>query len=133
MKTYVVYEHSSDFAEPEAVKVGFSWPAFFFSWAWAFTKQLPKHGALLLGGFIAVTAIENTQPSESLFNELSGLVWFAISLVAGAYGNSWRASDLADRDFRPVDRLEADSPSEATALAMAEDLPVGRDLESARR
>jgi hypothetical protein len=133
LSNYTVYEHVSDFEEPEAIKVGFSWPAFFFTWIWAFVKRLPKHGVALLGIFIAITAIESALPSDGLVGEFSGLIWFAFSLVAGAYGNKWREADLANRDFEPVDRLEARSPSEAKEVLLAGGLQVGRQLDRAQR
>lgn len=38
MKQYRVYSHSN--GHIEFIKTGFSWPAFFFTWIWAFTKKL---------------------------------------------------------------------------------------------
>ena len=41
MRKFKVYKHSTQRVEiVEAVKVGFSWPAFFFSFWWMFAKGL---------------------------------------------------------------------------------------------
>ena len=42
MKTFQVYKHP--IAGIEAIKVGFSFPAFFFGWIWMFIKKLWGYG-----------------------------------------------------------------------------------------
>ncbi|MEM0111894.1 MAG: DUF2628 domain-containing protein, partial [Candidatus Parvarchaeota archaeon] len=46
MKTYNIYKHP--LGDIKAVKVGWSWPAFFFTWIWAFVKGLYVVGVILL-------------------------------------------------------------------------------------
>jgi hypothetical protein len=49
-KTYDIYEHP--IGTIEAVKKGWSWPAFFFTWIWALSKKM-----YLFGGLAAIANI----------------------------------------------------------------------------
>ena len=46
MKQFNVYSHPV--LGPQAVKQGFSWPAFFFTWIWAFVCKLWVPGSIML-------------------------------------------------------------------------------------
>ena len=46
MHKYNVYKHP--IIGYEAIKQGFSWPGFFFTWIWAFVKKLWADGVILL-------------------------------------------------------------------------------------
>ena len=46
MKTFQIYKHP--ISDIEAIKVGFSFPAFFFGWIWMFLKKLWVLGCIYL-------------------------------------------------------------------------------------
>ena len=53
MRTFDVYKHRTQ--GYEAVKQGFSWPAFFFTRIWAFVKKLWLHGIV---GLVVLAFLE---------------------------------------------------------------------------
>jgi hypothetical protein len=84
------------------VKVGFSWPAFFFGAMWASAKKL--WGALFLMllveiGLYALGAAAQAQRSMSL-----ALVQLAIqlayALARGFFGNAWWRASLRRRGYQ---------------------------------
>lgn len=116
MKRFVVYERDSDPADTEAVKRGFSWPAFFFGWIWGFAKRLPVHGAVMLAISIAFMAADQLLPDEGLVAEIAVVLWWAYSILLGAYGNRWLEESLGERGFEEAGVLDAESPEEALSL-----------------
>jgi hypothetical protein len=95
-----------------AVKRGFSWPAFFFNWIWAFTCGLWVEGvSIVLIGF-ALEYLEYTV----LANHLIFYFLFAIGfgIVIGVKGNFWRSRKL-ERDGYSFEGLIT-ANSKASAL-----------------
>ena len=106
MKMFAVYRHPA--LGHEAVKQGFSWPAFFFGWIWAFVKGLWLPGAVLMFAPFLLVALD---PSGILFF-VFGL---SAPLVLGFQGNAWRVSNLVRRGYEFVQNIEAENAD--TALA----------------
>jgi hypothetical protein len=96
----------------EAVKHGFSWPAFFFTWVWAFAKGLPLHGAVLLGAW-GVDLVGSRLFDGTRLEELVGAVPVAAALWAGAFGNDWRRTRLLQSGAEKIGSIEAPSPKQA--------------------
>lgn len=70
-----------------AVKKGFSWPAFFFTWIWAFTKRLFGVGGLLLAMHIRLLALREDAALAPFAFVIDG----ALVIVMGAFANNlWR-------------------------------------------
>lgn len=113
MKQFDVLERSD---EIQLVKRGFSWPGFFFTWAWAFSRRLPLQGSLLLVGFALLVVLPDSLPEEHPFARLAHAAWFAAALVTGAFGNGWRSHQLQRDGFTPVETIEATSHTEAAEL-----------------
>ena len=78
MKQYAVFQHPT--SGYEAVKNGWSWPAFFFTWIWAFVKRLWLVGLIVFLFGILASSI----PEAWLVGEL------IISIVMGVKGNELR-------------------------------------------
>ena len=95
------YRHARDgIAE---VKVGFSWPAFFFGALWAAAKRMWFPEFLLLlaaeAGLWFVTGVADPRQNGAI--TLIGLganVVFAV--VCGRYGNRWLAASLLRRGYQ---------------------------------
>ena len=115
MKTFDVYKHPTQ--GYEVVKMGFSWPAFFFTWLWAFIKKLWGYGLAALGLLFVFVIIEAEFQLEgsrggvlvmSLF-QLGVLIWF------GQMGNKWRTSNLKKRGYEHIQTLQAETSDAAIA------------------
>jgi len=95
MKHYDVYQGC------EAVKRGFSWPAFFFSWIWAISRRLWLQAIVifvaLLGMWVISTMLR--EQGSTLPAHLANLASIGVFVVAGVYGNRWRSAELARRGY----------------------------------
>ncbi len=114
MKQYKVFKHPS--GNSEAVKQGWSWPAFFFSFIWAMVKKQWALGvSVLIGtltfGFI-VGAAGGGEGGDALINIISIL----INIIFGINGNSWREKNLISRGYEQADTVSAANPEGAVAL-----------------
>jgi len=82
---------------PELVKEGFSWPAFFFGIVWALYHRLWLVAALLL----LLTVGLGVAFEELRLNQISiSLVFFAIAVLVGMFGNDWKRDALHRRGYR---------------------------------
>lgn len=104
MKTYKVFEKGG---QKVAVKQGWSWPAFFFQWIWAFTKKL-----LLPGGIgLATNVIFAFIPVKNIMNP-----YFLIAgIVFGMKGNKWWEGQLQKSGYSLAGTVQAKSPAEAAS------------------
>lgn len=114
MKQYKIFKHPS--GNNEAVKQGWSWPAFFFSFIWAMVKKQWALGiSVLIGvlvfGFV-VGAVVGGEGGDALIN----IVSIIINIVFGINGNSWREKNLISRGYESVDTVTAANPEGAVAL-----------------
>jgi len=95
----------------EAVKNGWSWPAFLFTWIWAFVKRLYMIGWIAL---LAVMLLSSIPAPE---------VWLVgnliISIALGAKGNELRVKRLRDSGYEEVATVEARTPEGALAAHAA--------------
>lgn len=72
---------------------GFSWPAFFFGWAWCFYKGLWPAGAIVLSLLMAGGL---THPA------LGAIVLILSSTILGSFGNEMFANSVLKQGFVPV-------------------------------
>jgi hypothetical protein len=96
----------------EAVKHGFAWPAFVFTWVWAFSKGLPLHGAVLLAAW-GIDLTGSRLFDDTTVEDLFGAVPVAAALWAGAFGNDWRRTRLERNGALKTGSIEAPSPKQA--------------------
>ncbi len=115
MKAFDVYKHPAQ--GYQAVKQGFAWPAFGFSWIWAFVKKMWGLGFAFLGVLFLLLLVEAVFEQEEnmggvLLMFLAQLVFF---IVVGAKGNDWRRGNLVKRGFEKLNTVEAATPDAAVA------------------
>lgn len=108
----------------ETIKNGWSWPAFFFSWVWAFFTQLWSIGFLLLiaSAFftISFSILGEYQHSTSASKNIGGflaIAWVAMRIMLGAYGNEWRRKQLERNGFKKNNEAEINNPINPTPAA----------------
>ena len=107
MKKFAIFQHPT--LGLEAVKNGWSWPAFFFTWIWAFAKKLWLIGVIVFLFGILASSI----PEAWLVGEL------IISIVMGVKGNELRVKRLRDAGYEAVATVEARTPDAALAAHLA--------------
>ena len=96
-----------------AVKRGFSWPGFFFTWIWAFTRGLWVQGIILLAIGLAVGLFQRSVLAEDpLLYLLPGLI---LMITAGVRGNAWRSRKLERAGYDFAGLVEAKSGASAAA------------------
>ncbi len=114
MKQFKIFQHPD--GSLEAVKQGWSWPAFFFSCFWALTKKMWLTGAslfvfsLLLGTYIAEAGMGKT--GDDIINVIS----LAISVIFGLKGNDWWEALLYSNGYEEKEIIPAPSPRAALAV-----------------
>lgn len=117
MKEYKVFLHTS--GKVEAVKQGWSWPAFFFPLIWALVKRM---WGLAFGLFLAILILDavliHAGVSKRTTDVLVSIAIIAASIVFGINGNYWREKKLLSRGFEFRGKVTA--RNRKTALAMIE-------------
>lgn len=121
MKIYKVYGNLN--GNTEAVKMGWSWSAFFFTWVWALGKRIwilttLTTAALVLSlvlGFIAVAIEPEFAKKLSLEFLLIYAGYWALgfSALMGFNGNQWYENKLLTRGYRFQAIIMADNSKEA--------------------
>jgi hypothetical protein len=111
VKQYKIFKHPS--GATEAVKQGWSWPAFLFSFIWAMVKKM---WAIGIGLFIlSLIFISMVGTGADLIINIISII---VSVVFGMYGNSWREKNLDSRGYEVQGTVTAANPEEAIALFM---------------
>lgn len=119
VKTFNIYHHPIH--GYEAVKIGFSWPAFFFTFIWMLLKRLWLHAAVYMGLYLLLELIGNVAEqagpgrASGTLLLLSAAAYFALWLVPPIKGNQWREVNLRSRQYVFKGTVEADSPEAALA------------------
>jgi hypothetical protein len=120
MKTFNVYRHAA--LPPQAVKVGFSWPALIFGVLWAFSKRLWGVGWAILGislvlSFLQTSLLVSAEPADPSMLQYWLLLGgsLAVWLVPAFKGNAWLEADLVKRGFSRVGTVQAETPEGAVA------------------
>lgn len=119
MSEFNVYKHP--IRGYEAVKIGFSWPAFFFSGFWLLAKQLWGMAGiwLVLSMFLGVFDGFGTQTprgaGDVIFFIIIILLYLTLWLIPAFNGNKWREKNLSSRGYKWVSLSQADTPDAAIA------------------
>ena len=99
MYKYNVYKHP--ILGYEAIKQGFSWPGFLFTWIWAFVKKLWVVGVFLLVAVLLSNGVGFDLASDGGVSALIGLIVTLIPMIiAGMKGNGWRESSMLPRGYQ---------------------------------
>ncbi|BBU31925.1 hypothetical protein BTHE68_56590 [Burkholderia sp. THE68] len=116
MTQFKVFTHPR--GASEAVKQGWSWPAFFFTWIWALCKRQYLLGGLMFGGLVGVGLLLGwAQASGAPEHELLSvrLLSLGVQLVFGKYGNRWREKNLIARGYDDAGFVGADNSEKAVS------------------
>jgi hypothetical protein len=110
---YWVYERET--GEIRAVKRGWSWPAFFFSWIWAFTKGLIAIGAGVIVYLIILGVIfsSDRDTGDALGTIVVALL--ACNVWLGAKGNKFVEDNLTKKGFKFAGTVNAATAKGAVA------------------
>jgi len=116
MKQFKIYANPQ--GTYEAVKQGWSWPAFFFGFIWALVKKMWALGFGVLAvffvlGFIGGAAGGDLEQGIDALTSIGGLV---LAIVFGVNGNKWRESNLTSRGYDFKDTVTAANGEGAIAL-----------------
>lgn len=119
MKTFDVYNHPT--LGYQAVKQGFSWPAFCFTAIWAFVKRMWGLGLAIIGIYLIFVLI------EAAFDNQGGvllvlLVEVAFYILIGFKANDWRRRFLQKRGFEKLRTVQAETPDAAIGSVAKEPL-----------
>ena len=113
MKKFDIYFHSS--VGYQAVKQGFSWPAFFFTWIWAFYHRLVGSGLAILSVtffFLPFAYIYNNEGNTGAALILL-LINLGFVILFGEQGNNWISQNLLHKGFNFVKKISASSTQNA--------------------
>ena len=114
MNQYKIFKHPSGVCE--AVKQGWSWPAFFFGVVWAMVKKMWALGLGVLLAFVLLGIVSGVAAGASGSDALFNVVNLIAAIVFGMNGNQWREKNLVARGFEHMDTVTAGNPEGATAL-----------------
>lgn len=114
---------STQYLGYQAVKEGFCWPAFFFTWFWAFAKKMWIEGLKFMAMFyLLVMAVALTGGSKhSVFGKefVPFFVWLGYHFYVGSIGNEWRRKRLERRGFKHIEIVEAETPDAAISSVVS--------------
>jgi len=121
LNNYAIYHHPQ--RGYEAVKLGFSWPGFFFTWLWAFIKKLFVIGTVLLVAVLGLRLLMEAgrQTGEPALMWLGGIGTLVVCIGIGIQGNTWRENNLVKRGFQHIDTIQAENA----------DIAITRSLDKA--
>jgi len=142
MPSYQILKKHSEYV---AVKKGWSWPAFFFTWIWGVYKQLWLHAIALFGLFFLTIVL--AQPAkEAAEAYLAGIPFIAARFAGGLAGNVWVYENLLSKGFSRVSIVQAgdaqwavrnflasgEAPNLVSVQDERESSPPPRELDSTR-
>ena len=123
MKVFTVYKHESK--GYEAVKVGFSWPAFIFGAWWMLIKGFIFVLIFYIAIYVLMAIYYNDLDMNAPYNANDFFV-FIISLILwfypGFYGNSWLHKKFLDKSYLEIKSVSASSKEAAIAIAKNEEI-----------
>jgi hypothetical protein len=121
-RLFNLYEHPTQGFQ--AVKVGFSWPAFFLTAIWMMVHRLWRLLAIWIGLYIVVhlaegfvETLDDSSLTYLLFSVVILFAWGALCLVPGYKGNSWREKDLLNKGYNFLQAIRAESVGNAISKA----------------
>ncbi len=118
MKQYKLFKNPS--GSVEAVKQGWSWPAFFFSFIWAMVKKMWGIGVgVLIGCFVVgliIGLLFSDAGSSKVVDLFINLLAIILNIIFGVKGNSWREKSLLSHGYELVGTVTAANPESAVAM-----------------
>lgn len=114
MKQYKIFKHPN--GDVEAVKQGWSWPAFFFSCFWAMAKRMWLTGIALFLASLLLGAVIGQAGMGPRGDMIINIISIAISIIFGLKGNDWWESMLYSQGYDDCEVISADTPQAALAI-----------------
>ena len=120
MRTFDIFSNGN--GKHTAVKQGWSWPAFFFSWLWSLFSGLWIAAFLTFPVEIILNVVANVLNRETYDRaDLVGTaiaitiiaIFLGIRLLFGARGNVWRRARLERKGYSHFQSVQAESPKAA--------------------
>lgn len=121
MKTFNIYKHPIQGIE--AVKVGFSWPAFFFGIIWMLIKKLWGIAGVWFAAYMVCVIIEKATDqageggAQAIVYLFPAVGYLTLWLLPAFKGNQWRETNLSKRGYEKTATVQAETPDAATAQA----------------
>lgn len=113
MKQFKVFKHPA--GEVQAVKQGWCWPAFFFSYIWALMAKMWVLGAgLLIASFVLGFALALSEAGDGT-KTLVNIASLAVNIIFAVNGNAWRENNLLSRGFELIDTVTVTDKESAVA------------------
>ena len=106
-KTFMIFKNPT--GELIAVKQGWSWPAFLFSWIWAMVKQMWVRGVFV--GLLCLIVYAGF--SGDIYGNFADAIFTFISIVFGINGNLWCEKKLLRSGFEKTTTVTAKNIEEA--------------------
>ncbi len=110
MKQFDIYQHPD--GRLEAVKQGWSWPAFLFGALWALYCRLWKIAALTLVG-VLVVAMAGVLEKSGLLDVMANIVCLGLYMAFGINGNHWKRRHLTSTGCHLAGTVAARGASQA--------------------
>ena len=110
MNQYKIYEHPNGIQE--AVKIGWSWPGFFFNCIWCFIKKMNNIGAIILAVYFSIYFLGS--PIILPFINIGLCIWI------GSEGNKLLMKSLLERGYEFKLSVTATNPEGAIAMYLKE-------------
>ena len=105
MKAYDVYEHPH-FGR-EVVKRGFIWPAFLFTFIWAWAKGMVAVGFAILGAlFLIGVPLGILDIDEQGADGIASLIAIGVSVFIGSNASKWRCKHLRKKGYKLVETVD---------------------------
>lgn len=116
LRKYKIFRHPN--GQLEAVKQGWSWPAFFFSGVWLLVKKIWSLGLIVCFFYLILTVMEAgfAGPEEGAgmaIQFLGILVQLVIGVILGMSGQTLREKNLLSRGFELTKTVAASNPERA--------------------
>jgi len=130
MRTFTIYHHPT--YGHTSVKVGFSWPAFFFVLPWLLTKKLWGPAGLLFVLSVifnlSVDLLTHQTPLEFTVTKLLCMGSFGLiaAFIVGMKGNEWRGRYIERHGYRFLQTVHANNTSAALAQVTHTTQPPGQ-------
>lgn len=119
MKQYNIYENPEGLKE--AVKQGWSWPGFCFTWLWCFSKKLNGYGFMFLVYVIVSNILARTVNVDAVVGFVLVLLGLGISMWMGSSGNQLREENLKKLGWEKKNTINAATPDGAIAIYYAKE------------
>ena len=122
MNEYNVYKNPSGVVE--AVKQGWSWPAFLFTAIWALTKGLYALGAGIFILFLFLHLFLNSiVEGAGSGNPITLFITLGVAVWLGMEANKLREKDLKKKGYDFISSIEATTPEGAISYVMKSGIP----------